>query len=270
MPPEDDGEPEPTTAETPEDAAAAAAVARKELGIVVGSSDGGEDAHVDGEAPPCPPPVRSFHHPSLPPAIPALVGALPDIVVPTPVQCQALPVAVSGSDLIAIANAGSGKTLAYMLPAVNSLFGRVVAAPSSAVPSGAGGAGSGAAAAPAVVQSIGAREYRAAIIPTLPSEPRVLVLVPTRELALQVLAVAHALRKFGVRSAAVIGGVKKDTQQEKLKSGVHLLIATPGRLGDLLAAKGVSLGRVQLVVSHPAGCRVAGLLAHVFAIAGVG
>ena len=184
-------------------------------------------------------------------------------------QCQALPVAVSGSDLIAIANAGSGKTLAYMLPAVNSLFGRVVA-PSSAVPSGAGGAGSGAAAAPAVVQSIGAREYRAAIIPTLPFEPRVLVLVPTRELALQVLAVAHALRKFGVRSAAVIGGVKKDTQQEKLKSGVHLLIATPGRLGDLLAAKGVSLGRVQLVVSHPAGCRVAGLLAHVFAIAGVG
>ncbi len=149
-----------------------------------------------------------------PGVLPALQQALQQAGygVPTPIQRQAVPVLLEGQDVVALAPTGSGKTAAYVLPALQRFF----AAP--------------------------------------PRKPRVLqqlVLVPTRELALQVADVFATLGRELPRQPRVVcavGGVSINPQLMALRGGADVVVATPGRLLDLLAHNALSLRQVQLLV----------------------
>ncbi|KAG1659531.1 hypothetical protein FOA52_016154 [Chlamydomonas sp. UWO 241] len=132
---------------------------------------------------------------------------------PTPIQECCWPSACAGGDVQGVAQPGSGKTLAYLLPA----FARVQDA-------GHDGASN-------------------------PEGPLVLVIVPTRELAIQVAQQARALRAVsGLRTAVVYGGVPKEGQALLLAKRPHALVATPGRLLDLMDDGVLSLAQVSCVV----------------------
>jgi len=134
---------------------------------------------------------------------------------PSPIQAQGWPIAVAGSDLVAVAKTGSGKTLCFLLPAFRM------------VTEAAGDAASG----------------------SLPAAPLALVLAPTRELATQIEAECTKFAKFAkVRSQAVFGGVDKRPQAQALKQGPQVLVATPGRLQDLMEMRAVHLKSVRLLV----------------------
>ncbi|TXG50212.1 hypothetical protein EZV62_022736 [Acer yangbiense] len=132
-------------------------------------------------------------------------------VEPTPIQAQGWPMALKGRDLIGIAETGSGKTLAYLMPALVHVIAQ-----------------------PRLVQGEG---------------PIVLVLAPTRELAVQIQEEAL---KFGsrasIRSTCVYGGTPKGPQIRDLQRGVEIVIATPGRLIDMLEAQHTNLRRVTYLV----------------------
>jgi len=130
---------------------------------------------------------------------------------PTPVQAQAIPAVLAGRDLLAAAQTGTGKTAGFALPLLQRLSE---------------------ATAPVAANSV-----------------RVLVLVPTRELAEQVY---ESFRDYGVnlsvRSYAVYGGVSINPQMMKLRKGIDVLVATPGRLLDLYRQNAVKLSLVQTLV----------------------
>lgn len=129
--------------------------------------------------------------------------------VPTPIQAQAIPLVLTGRDLLAAAQTGTGKTAAFTLPLLQRLSG---------------------------VRS----RHRA---------PRALVLTPTRELAAQVRESVHTYgRHLPLRSTAVFGGVGINPQIATLRNGVDILVATPGRLLDHLQQKTVDLSRVEILV----------------------
>ncbi|GAB4126603.1 MAG: DEAD/DEAH box helicase [Sideroxydans sp.] len=135
-------------------------------------------------------------------------------VTPTPIQAQAIPVALSGEDLMAGAQTGTGKTAAFALPLLQKLLPHANASTSPA------------------------------------RHPvRALVLVPTRELAIQVEENIRQYAKYtSLRSLVVYGGVDIKTQTPHLKNGVEILVATPGRLLDHVEQKTVQLGTVQVLV----------------------
>lgn len=130
---------------------------------------------------------------------------------PTPVQLQAIPLLLQGHDLMVSAETGSGKTGAFLLPALQKL-----AEPST----GARGA------------------------------PRVLVLAPTRELALQVeqAALRYGRHLKRLRTVCLIGGAPFGPQLKRLSEGVDLVVATPGRLADHLQRGRIDLSHVGLLV----------------------
>jgi ATP-dependent RNA helicase RhlE len=130
---------------------------------------------------------------------------------PTPIQIAAIPLVLAGRDVVGIAQTGTGKTAAFGLPLLQRLAAeRVDAGPQSA---------------------------------------RALILAPTRELAIQI---HETLRNYGrhlsLRHAVIVGGVTQSRQVEQLRRGVDILVATPGRLLDLLAQKHVRLGAVTNLV----------------------
>jgi superfamily II DNA/RNA helicase len=131
---------------------------------------------------------------------------------PTPVQAQGIPQVLAGHDLMVCAQTGTGKTAAFMLPALQRLA------------------------------ADGERRRNGA--------PRVLVLTPTRELAQQVTEAASTYGKFmgHVRIAAVVGGVSYLPQNRALSQPLDILVATPGRLIDHLERRRVDLSRVELLV----------------------
>ncbi|MEI7447247.1 MAG: DEAD/DEAH box helicase, partial [Burkholderiales bacterium] len=144
-----------------------------------------------------------------PPALQTLARLGHD--APTPVQQAAIPVLLEGHDLLVSAQTGSGKTAAFLLPALERL----------ALPS-----------------------------PGPRGAPRVLVLAPTRELALQV---EQAAIKYGrwhrrLRTVSLIGGAPFGPQLKRLSEGVDLVVATPGRLADHLERGRVDLSNVRLLV----------------------
>ena len=161
--------------------------------------------------PQCPPPIQSLADPGLPKCIGRAMIHFGHRDA-SAIQAQAWPAALCGHDLLCRAPTGSGKTLAYLLPA---------AAHALAAPPPRAGLG-----------------------------PSALILVPTRELAMQVTGLAHALRRpCGVSTEAVYGGEPREDQAEALESsGIHLLIATAGRLVDMLMTKQASLSRTTLLV----------------------
>ncbi|MFH0750225.1 MAG: DEAD/DEAH box helicase, partial [Chloroflexota bacterium] len=134
--------------------------------------------------------------------------------VPTPIQSQAIPLILEGRDLMGAAQTGTGKTAAFVLP----IFERLKAQANTS--------------------------FSPARHPV-----RALVLTPTRELAMQVAAMAAAYgRHVALRSAVVFGGVPLDPQIRELRSGVELLVATPGRLLDLVGQRAANLGQVEILV----------------------
>lgn len=133
---------------------------------------------------------------------------------PTPIQANAIPVVLSGRDVMGAAQTGTGKTASFSLPIIQRLLPQ---ANTSASP---------------------ARH-----------PVRALILTPTRELADQVAANVHAYAKHTpLRSAVVFGGVDMNPQMAELRRGVEILIATPGRLLDHVQQKTANLGQVQILV----------------------
>ncbi|HEY4299468.1 MAG TPA: DEAD/DEAH box helicase [Candidatus Didemnitutus sp.] len=138
---------------------------------------------------------------------------------PTPIQLRAIPLVLSGRDLIASAQTGTGKTAAFALPIIS----RLLAAPTSG-------------SAPAHGR------HRS------PS-PRVLVLEPTRELAAQVETAFHDFARFTqLRTLAVFGGVGYGRQRAEISRGIDIVAATPGRLMDYLQDRTLGLESVSILV----------------------
>ena len=130
---------------------------------------------------------------------------------PTPIQSQGWPMALSGRDVVGIAETGSGKTLTYTLPAIVHINAQPLLAP-----------GDG---------------------------PIVLILAPTRELAVQIQTEASKFGKSSrIRNTCVYGGVPKGPQIRDLAKGVEICIATPGRLIDMLEMGKTNLRRVTYLV----------------------
>ena len=150
----------------------------------------------------------------------ALLRALADqgYDTPTPVQLAAIPIAVSGRDLLAGAQTGTGKTAAFALPLLERLF------PDGKSPNGQNA-------------------------PTARRKPRALILTPTRELAAQVHESIRAYGKFvRFQSTTIFGGVGMGPQIDALRRGVDILVATPGRLIDHLDRRGVDLSGIEILV----------------------
>ncbi|XP_057705207.1 probable ATP-dependent RNA helicase DDX43 [Corythoichthys intestinalis] len=132
-------------------------------------------------------------------------------VKPTPIQSQAWPVLLSGEDLIAIAQTGTGKTLAYLLPGFVHMDGQPVP-----------------------------RSERGG--------PGMLVLTPTRELALQIEEECSKYRYKGYKSICIYGGGDRNGQINLVRCGVDIVIATPGRLNDLQMNELIKLSSITYLV----------------------
>jgi ATP-dependent RNA helicase RhlE len=144
------------------------------------------------------------------PLSPALLQRLTaaEFITPTPVQNKAIPPALEGRDVLATAQTGTGKTLAFIIPAIEML------------------------------QKTEAR-----------SGIQTLVLVPTRELAMQVHGVFEQLKGKKIKSAAlVIGGTSERNQLQSIRAGARVVVATPGRLEDYMSRRLIDLKQVQLLV----------------------
>lgn len=130
---------------------------------------------------------------------------------PTPIQEKTIPDVLNGRDVLGCAQTGTGKTAAFALPILNRL---------------------------------GRQNQK-----SVPNSPRVLVLAPTRELAVQIGdSFAAYGRHLKLRQALVYGGVSQAQQVRALSRGVHILIATPGRLLDLMGQGCISLRRLEVFV----------------------
>jgi ATP-dependent RNA helicase RhlE len=126
---------------------------------------------------------------------------------PTPIQVKALPVILSGNDMVGLAQTGTGKTFAYLLPILKQLT------------------------------------YSEQI------HPRVLILVPTRELVVQVVEAVKSLTTYqNIRVDGVYGGVNINKQKQMASEGLDILVATPGRLFDLAVTGILRLSSIQKLV----------------------
>ena len=130
---------------------------------------------------------------------------------PTPIQRDAIPLVLEGGDLLGIAQTGTGKTAAFVLPSIQ----RMVAAPKR----------------------------------VLPTHCRMLVLAPTRELASQIAESARDYGKFSKMSVTtVFGGTSINKNRQDMSRGVDILVATPGRLIDLVEQGFVNLSMIEILV----------------------
>ena len=136
---------------------------------------------------------------------------------PTPIQTKAIPPVVAGRDVIGLAQTGTGKTAAFSLPILHNLT------TDGERPKG---------------------KNHNSFRPV-----RCLILSPTRELASQIeVAIKKYSKGLPLRSTCVVGGVSIKRQQDRLRQGVDVLVATPGRLEDLMQQKSVKLDRVTTVI----------------------
>lgn len=139
----------------------------------------------------------------------SLLKAIDDLEfqTPTPIQYQAFSPVMSGKDIVGIAQTGTGKTYAYMLP---------------------------------ILRMLNHSEQL---------NPRVLILVPTRELVVQVVEETQKMAKYmSARIAGVYGGTNINTQKKLVAEGLDILVATPGRLFDLAVSKALQLKSIQKLV----------------------
>ncbi len=165
-----------------------------------------------------PRPVQTFKQAGFPPAVLKAIEKA-GYEKPSAVQAQAWPALLSGRDVIGIAKTGSGKTASFLLPGLVHLMDQ-----------------------PELDKNDG---------------PIMVVLAPTRELAAQIYTESKKFSKgFGLKVGAVYGGMSKFEQFKVLKAGVEAIVATPGRLIDLIKMKGTNLGAI-LQRSQPFPCSLA-------------
>ncbi|MGB4661235.1 MAG: DEAD/DEAH box helicase [Mobilitalea sp.] len=146
--------------------------------------------------------------------IPEILKALKNenYVVPTPIQEEAIPIILSGRDMLGCAQTGTGKTAAFAIPTLQLLDEEKV---------------------PQIAQ----RNIRA------------LIITPTRELALQIYESFTSYGKYTkLKSCVVFGGVSQRAQEDKLRQGVDILVATPGRLIDLMNQKLIDLKHIKIFI----------------------
>ncbi|RAW12913.1 ATP-dependent helicase [Paenibacillus taichungensis] len=146
--------------------------------------------------------------------IPAILEGLSkaNYTAPTPIQEQAIPAVLAGRDLLGCAQTGTGKTAAFSVPIIQLL----------------------------IEKSNGPKAAR---------HIRSLILTPTRELAIQISDNIKAYSRFtDIRCAAIVGGVSQKVQERALNQGADIIIATPGRLIDLVNQKRIDLKHVQILV----------------------
>ena len=154
---------------------------------------------------------------------------------PTPIQSAAIPPALAGRDLLGCARTGTGKTAAFALPILQHMLRSPAGGSTAAALRGGASGGT----APALRGGAS----------SAPARIRALVLAPTRELAAQI---EHNLATYGrhgeCRSLVIFGGVSQHKQVQALRRGVDVLVATPGRLCDLIAQGCARLANVELFV----------------------
>ena len=132
--------------------------------------------------------------------------------MPTPIQEQAIPVILAGRDLVGCAQTGTGKTAAFAIPLLQTIY----------------------------KEKSNLRELRAI---------KALILTPTRELAVQIGESLAAYGRYtGLKHAVIFGGVSQAPQTNQLRAGVDILVATPGRLLDLMNQRHIRLDRVEMFV----------------------
>jgi ATP-dependent RNA helicase RhlE len=150
--------------------------------------------------------MSTFHDLDLPKALQKAIDAL-GFTSPTPIQERAMPVILSGRDMMGIAQTGTGKTFAYLLPILKQWkFSKT-------------------------------------------DSPRVVIVVPTRELVVQVVEEVEKLTEFmSVRTLGIFGGVNINTQKKQVYDGVDILVGTPGRMMDLALDNVVRFDEVQKLV----------------------
>lgn len=150
--------------------------------------------------------MATFHDLDLPKALQKAIDEL-GFTTPTPIQVRAMPVILSGRDMMGIAQTGTGKTFAYLLPIL--------------------------------------KQWKFADIHV----PRVVIVVPTRELVVQVVEEVEKLTQFmSVRTLGVYGGVNINTQKKRVYEGVDILVGTPGRMMDLALDNVVRFDEVKKLV----------------------
>ncbi|MDF2543786.1 MAG: box helicase domain protein [Herbinix sp.] len=146
--------------------------------------------------------------------IPAIQKALEkeNYIEPTPIQEEAIPVILSGRDMLGCAQTGTGKTAAFAIPTLQLLSEETIPQ--------------------AVNKNI-----------------RALIITPTRELALQIYESFNTYGKYTkLKSCVIFGGVSQKPQEEKLQHGVDILIATPGRLNDMINQKLINLQHIKIFI----------------------
>ena len=157
---------------------------------------------------------------------------------PTPVQTAAIPAVLAGKDVVASAQTGTGKTAAFMLPTLQRIAGEKH-----------GGAEKPNAKEPNAAAGRGAKHNAKRGDAKRSAYPRALIITPTRELAAQIDAVAKSVcASTGQQAVIVTGGARYKHQITALQKGCDVLVATPGRLIDLLDKKHTSLENIQVLV----------------------
>jgi Superfamily II DNA and RNA helicases len=131
--------------------------------------------------------------------------------IPTPIQAEAIPVVLQGEDLLGCAQTGTGKTAAFSIPIIQKLYNQ---------------------------EQLGRNKH-----------PKALVLTPTRELAIQIGESFTAYGRFTkLKHTVIFGGVKQGPQTDTLRKGVDVLIATPGRLLDLIGQGFIRLNQLEYFI----------------------
>merc|ERR1712137_593415 len=192
------------TAQTASSSAKQIVAYRKENRISVDTGDHGDDRA----------PVLSFDEckATFPGTTSLLNSFCKGFTKPTPIQAQCWPIALSGRDLIGIAETGSGKTLAFLLPGIVKMNAETDEKPRK-------------------------------------RQPGILVLAPTRELAMQSDVVCNeSSSETGVSSVCIAGGMDRSAQNMALKRGARVVVATPGRLISLLETNECDLSRTKYLV----------------------
>jgi len=133
-------------------------------------------------------------------------------ITPTEIQERAIPSVLLGKDILGCAQTGTGKTAAFAVPTLQLLYSRRIAN-------------------------------------SQPRKIRALILTPTRELAVQIYDSFNSYGRYtNLRSAVVYGGVSQRVQEKVLKNGVDILVATPGRLNDLINQNIISLQNIEILI----------------------
>jgi len=179
----------------------------------VHTSSGPTDKHVEGEQ------AKLFVELALHPKLLAILEQ-EGYTKPTPIQARAIPPLLAGRDVLGVAQTGTGKTAAFALPIIQKLMNETAEAAQN--------------------PTAGAGNRRL---------PRALILAPTRELAQQIGdSFGTYGRGTGLKHTIVYGGVSQFHQVNALKSGIDILVATPGRLMDLMQQRHIDLRRVSTFV----------------------